>query len=650
MVPRRTFVLSLAILLGAAVEARAQCPSAGAQVALSRACAGDLASGSASFCFAPETGCSGTGTVAGVSAPDPPFSMIRVHVDGPNGTRVVGDGDFPVVLQQGESIVADLSAVLAAPGGAIGRLAWLVSAAAGVDTRRGETCGVDLVAATPVCAGPSAANPCVGEICVAGACVAGPVAGPCEDGDLCTVGDVCVDGVCQPGVRNDCAAYPCAVGAVCVAGACVGGTPVSCADTNPCTVDACDQVAGCIHVPSDALCQTAGPCMAGSCDAVRGCVQTPLTGPACDDGDACTSGDTCHAGTCRGTAIQCRPDRFECTDERCVAGTCQHVPVDARCGSEECAVGACRPDDAAADRRGCVSAPVGDGAACTDDGLECTDDVCTGGGCLHVPIDSRCQTGDGCQPAACSPDRRDADARGCTLGPAPTGPPAGSGGSGGSPSPGDPGVSDQKPTGDEGNGDEGNQGHADDLAAGAQTCAEDGDPCTDDVCQDTRCVHVQVPEAATCATVKASFRKALGLAALARTLMAAVQNAHAETAQPIASVTTAIGRLGHVEADLHGAVLALSGKATTAAASAPTAGFPETTGQARARIAFTHVLRTPQQIQSFLSVVSEARTRAELGGTTSQTLRRRGRLLLRGTKTLKGDLKRIRQVSHTFAR
>jgi len=328
-----------------------------------------------------------------------------------------------------------------------------------------------------------------------------------------------------------------------------------------------------------------------------------------------------------------------------VAGTCQHVPVDARCGSEECAVGACRPDDAGADRRGCVAAPVGDGEACTDDGVECTDDVCTGGGCLHVPIDSRCQTGDGCQPTACSPDRRDADARGCTIGPAPTAPPAGSGGSGGSGSPADPGVGEKKPK-----DGEGDNGHSDGVAGGAQTCAEDGDPCTDDVCQDTRCVHVQVPEPATCATVKASFRKALGLAALARTLMATVQNAHAETAQPVAGVTTAIGRLGHVETDLHGAVLALSGKAAAAAASAPPAGFTETTGQQRARIAFTHVLRTPQQIRSFLSVVSEARTRAELGGTTSQTLRRRGRLLLRGTKTLKGDLKRLRQVSQTFAR
>jgi hypothetical protein len=400
--------------------------------------------------------------------------------------------------------------------------------------------------------------------------------------------------------------------------------------------------------------------MAGTCDPVRGCVVTPLTGPACDDGDPCTTGDRCAAGVCRGAPVECA-DGVDCTDDRCVGGTCQHVPVDARCGSDECTAGACRPDDSGADRHGCVSVPVRDGEACTDDGIACTEDVCTAHGCLHVPIDTRCN-GDQCQSAVCAPERDDRDANGCVVGPPPTSsPPAsppptspppstgtGNGGSGGD-SPGN-GNNDGKGSdgknkkhGDGGGNDQGG-GH-DQLAATPVECAEDGDPCTDDVCSDGLCVHTPVAQAATCAPVKTPFRTALGLAALTRTLMATAEGSQADAASPVPG--TAI--LGRVESDLEGAVLALSGRSDDAPLVRP-AAFAETPAQSRARIAFTHVLRTPQQVQSFLGTLAQARARAELGKGIAQTLRRRGRLLLRGTKTLKGELRRIRQVSQTFAR
>ncbi|HJQ85136.1 MAG TPA: hypothetical protein VKA21_13720, partial [Candidatus Binatia bacterium] len=64
----------------------------------------------------------------------------------------------------------------------------------------------------------------------------------------------------------------------------------------------------------------------------------------------------------------------------------------------------------------------------------------------------------------------------------------------------------------------------------------------------------------------------------------------------------------------------------------------------------TQVLRTPRQVRAFLTIVAEARARAEVGRETARTLRRRGRALLRGTKTLKGDLQRLQGVSQTFAR
>jgi hypothetical protein len=53
---------------------------------------------------------------------------------------------------------------------------------------------------------------------------------------------------------------------------------------------------------------------------------------------------------------------------------------------------------------------------------------------------------------------------------------------------------------------------------------------------------------------------------------------------------------------------------------------------------------------NFLQILALARTRATLGQDAAHELRRRGRLLLRGTKTLKGDLKRLRKVTAAPAR
>lgn len=48
----------------------------------------------------------------------------------------------------------------------------------------------------------------------------------CEDGDICTGPDSCLAGSCSP------------------------GPPVSCNDSNPCTLDVCDSVGGCTNTPT----------------------------------------------------------------------------------------------------------------------------------------------------------------------------------------------------------------------------------------------------------------------------------------------------------------------------------------------------------------------------------------------------------------
>ncbi|NUN15497.1 MAG: IPT/TIG domain-containing protein [Myxococcales bacterium] len=60
-------------------------------------------------------------------------------------------------------------------------------------------------------------NPCTQDVCdVDGKCTNPPTAGPCDDGDACTINDNCLGGVCK------------------------GGAGVDCDDANPCTTDFCN--------------------------------------------------------------------------------------------------------------------------------------------------------------------------------------------------------------------------------------------------------------------------------------------------------------------------------------------------------------------------------------------------------------------------
>jgi hypothetical protein len=153
----------------------------------------------------------------------------------------------------------------------------------------------------------------------------------------------------------------------------------------------------------------------------------------------------------------------------------------------------------------------------------------------------------------------------------------------------------------------------------------------------------------TCSPVLGAFRKALGLASLTRGLMAEVEGANQPSGTGGGSMAALSARLTKVESDLVWVSGALSGKITSdQKPSLPRASLPETPAQQRARIAFVQVRRTPKAVQNFLQLVAEARARAALRREHARALRRRGRLLLRGTKTLKAELKRLQQVSKTF--
>lgn len=89
-------------------------------------------------------------------------------------------------------------------------------------------------------------GPCQTSQCSGGSCY--PMlknSGPCDDGNICTSGDVCFTGACQ------------------------AGGPTNCDDGNPCTTDGCTAATGCTHV-------------------------------SFADGVGCGGGKTCTAGVCGG--------------------------------------------------------------------------------------------------------------------------------------------------------------------------------------------------------------------------------------------------------------------------------------------------------------------------------------------------------------
>jgi hypothetical protein len=357
-----------------------------------------------------------------------------------------------------------------------------------------------------------------------------------------------------------------------------------------------------MHAPACPPAEQADQCATETC--VAGACQAVPQAATCDDGDACTRDDRCTAQGCAGTATDC-DDGLDCTDDVCSGdGGCAHVPTNARCDSGDCAVATCSPDDPAADGRGCVQTTVGEGDACTDDGVACTDDVCTGGTCLHVPLDTRCPGAASCGAVTCAPGTEGSDAAGCVLGPATT----------------EGGV-----------------------------CAEDGDPCSDDRCRSGACQHQAVEQHVTCAPVENAFRRSLALLALTRTLEASTEAVGRTQPALIERAERLTSPLVRLDEALSGAVDALSGRTIVPVTLSPLTGIPETPAQARARAALLLAGRMPLDAQSYLLALNATKKQG-LAREAVRALMDDGRALRRGVKRLKLELKRLRRSSVHFAR
>jgi hypothetical protein len=268
-----------------------------------------------------------------------------------------------------------------------------------------------------------------------------------------------------------------------------------------------------------------------------------------------------------------------------------HDAGDEGCGGSECRSGACNPAHQDADARGCVAKAVADGLPCADDGVECTADRCVGGECRHVARDEACGGEEECRVMTCAPARDDADQRGC----APTA-----------------------------------------VSEPGTECAEDDEPCTDDVCRSGVCAHEEVARVDACAPIREPFRRARELLVVTRALgqelaMAVDRSAAAPSGSP----------LRDAEDDLEAAVRALGGKPGSPVTRRQS--FFDTTAQLRARAAASILRRTPGELGRTLR-----RARKTSRARPSIVLRGQGDGLVRDIRSLRRTLVRLTRVRRTL--
>jgi cysteine-rich repeat protein len=297
----------------------------------------------------------------------------------------------------------------------------------------------------------SSGDPCpLGTVCNEGADLCDPVVA-CGDGIL-DPGEDCDDGnqldgdCCSANCQFEPMGSPCADAAFCNgeetcdgAGSCRPGVPVDCDDGVDCTVDACDEVNGCVNDLDDAFCddgafcngvETCDPvngcqpgtpvdcsdgvdCTVDGCDEVNDeCVHDPFD-PFCNDGEFCTgvetcdpvndcssSGDPCPAGTvCNEGTDMCDPvtacgdgildpgedcDDGNQLDGDCCSANCQFEPMGSPCADAEFCNGEETCDGAGACQAGL---PVD-----CDDGVDCTADACdeVNDECVSTANDNLC--------------------------------------------------------------------------------------------------------------------------------------------------------------------------------------------------------------------------------------------------------------------
>ena len=267
-----------------------------------------------------------------------------------------------------------------------------------------------------------------------------PDGAACDDGDLCTLEDTCLIGVCIGASPMVCAAQDqCHVAGSCDPGTGLCSNPAkadgtACNDGSLCTVtDTC--TAGACVGTNAVTCVAQDQCRAvGTCDPATGVCSNPAKadGTACDDGDLCSQLDVCLTGFCvGGNPVQCTPqdgchvagvcdpatgacsnplaadgtacdDGNRCTQiDQCVAGLCVGSNPVVCAARDQChGVGTCDPATGA-----CSDPALADGTACNDGSVCTPTDVCVSGVCsgqnpVVCPAPAPCHAPGVCHPVS----------------------------------------------------------------------------------------------------------------------------------------------------------------------------------------------------------------------------------------------------------
>ena len=330
----------------------------------------------------------------------------------------------------------------------------------------------------------------------------------CDDGIPCTVDSCNASSGCAHAFAST--ATSCNDGKACTgndhcdgAGNCIG--VVQCNDGNLCTVDGCNPDGTCHHV-NNVVCTALDSCHdVGACNPATGACTQPLkpNGTSCSDGNACTVGDACQAGNCvPGTPTECwpadechapgtcnpatgvcsqplNPNGTSCSDgnactvgDSCQNGACAPGTPHVCVAMDSCHLaGECIPQSTSGPE--CTNPPKANGTPC-DDGSSCTlSDSCQSGQCTGAAV--VCAALDACHYAGvCDP------ATGLCSNPV---------------------KSNGLPC-DDGNGcttsDSCQSGSC--VAGSPVSCADDGNPCTGEVCEPSTgdCMHPPHPATHGC--------------------------------------------------------------------------------------------------------------------------------------------------------
>ena len=122
----------------------------------------------------------------------------------------------------------------------------------------------------------------------------------------------------------------CLSNATCQAGRCVG-IEKSCDDHDKCTLDTCNDVIGCEHLPAPP-CPGDGSCQVGVCNAATGCGFADADdGTQCGAMQTCNAAQVCISGAC---VVRDPPDGYVCAEASpcqgegvCVADVCVRAPA-----------------------------------------------------------------------------------------------------------------------------------------------------------------------------------------------------------------------------------------------------------------------------------------------------------------------------------